>query len=843
MRVIKMQKSASRFLRNVNPITVGIALALSFGQATAAEEIQFNTDVLDIKDRSHIDLAQFSRAGYVMPGEYTLSLLINKSTLSEREVLFLTPENDPKGSEACLTPEIVREMGLKEAVEKDLKWWHDGQCLDISSLPGMSVQGDLSRNALVIGIPQAFLEYTAENWDPPARWDDGIPGVLFDYNLTGQNVRQKEMDSNISSLTGSGVAGINLGAWRLRADWQSLYNNSTTQNNNANKRVEWSRYYLYRALPSLRAKMTLGENYLGSGMFDSFRFIGGSLVSDDNMLPPNLRGYAPEVVGVAKTNAKVTVSQQGRVLYETTVAAGPFRIQDLNNAVSGKLDVSIQEQDGSVSNFQVETSTIPYLTRPGSVRYKVFAGKPADYNHHTDGPTFASGEFSWGIDNGWSLFGGALTAGDYNSAALGIGRDLLALGAISADVTQSHAVLPEEGTKSGGSYRLSYSKRFEETDSRVTFAGYRFSERSFMNMSQYLNARYYRQNGANLAGGKELYTITFNQQFRTLDLSAYLSYNHQTYWDRPANDTYSLSLAHYFDFMGLKKLSVNATAYRNKYNNVYNDGAYLGISIPWGSTGSIRYDAQVSKGSSSHSVGYSDNVDEQLSYSLSTGITNTGEKSGAAYATYRGDKNETTMTVSQQDSGYTALGMTLKGGVTATTNGAALHRVGVSGGTRMLVDTSDVGGVPVRGGGSVTHSNMFGKAVVTDVNSYYRTNVTVDLNKLDDDVEAMTSVVEGTLTEGAIGYRKFGMIAGRKAMAIIKLANGTTPPFGASVKNKNAVQTGIVNGDGQVWLSGIVVGEKMSVTWDGKVQCQISLPQTLPENIDEDMLLLPCEVE
>nr|CDS57104.1 hypothetical protein SYMBAF_190085 [Serratia symbiotica] len=27
---------------------------------------------------------------------------------------------------------------------------------------------------------------------------------------------------------------------------------------------------------------------------------------------PNLRGYAPKVSGVAKTNAKVTVSQQGR---------------------------------------------------------------------------------------------------------------------------------------------------------------------------------------------------------------------------------------------------------------------------------------------------------------------------------------------------------------------------------------------------------------------------------------------------------------------------------------------------------------------------------------------------
>ena len=82
------------------------------------------------------------------------------------------------------------------------------------------------------------------------------------------------------------------------------------------------------------------------------------------MLPPNLRGYAPEVTGVAKSNAKVIIRQQGRVLYETTVAAGPFRIQDLNDAVSGELNVRVEEQDGSVQEFTMNTASIPYLTRP-----------------------------------------------------------------------------------------------------------------------------------------------------------------------------------------------------------------------------------------------------------------------------------------------------------------------------------------------------------------------------------------------------------------------------------------------------------------------------------------------
>lgn len=144
----------------------------------------------------------------------------------------------------------------------------------------------------------------------------------------------------------------------------------------------------------------LGENVLNSDIFDSFRFVGASLVTDNNMLPPNLRGYAPEVTGVARSNAKVIISQQGRILQESLVAAGPFRIQDLNDAVSGQLNVRVEEQDGSVQQFTMETATIPYLTRPGTVRYKVATGRPSDWQHHANGPLFATGEFSWGITNG-----------------------------------------------------------------------------------------------------------------------------------------------------------------------------------------------------------------------------------------------------------------------------------------------------------------------------------------------------------------------------------------------------------------------------------------------------------
>ncbi|MNE96079.1 Outer membrane usher protein PapC precursor [compost metagenome] len=101
-------------------------------------------------------------------------------------------------------------------------------------------------------------------------------------------------------------------------------------------------------------------------------------------------------------------------------------------------------------------------------------------------------------------------------------------------------------------------------------------------------------------------------------------------------------------------------------------------------------------------------------------------------------------------------------------------------------------------------------------------------------------MVQATLTEGAIGYRKFDVIAGEKAMAVITLADGSTPPFGATVMNANKQETGIVNDGGNVYLSGLQAGDRMTVHWSGAAQCTISLPKMLPDSTLSN-LLLPCQ--
>lgn len=825
------------FFTLVNPVAFAVSLALlGCNLALAADEIQFNTDILDVKDRAKIDLNQFSRAGYIMPGMYRFTIRLNKSEIPEQDINFYAPDDDPRGSAACLTPDIIATFGLKSENIDKLTWWHNHQCLSIAPLKGSEIRPDLGSSALYISMPQAYLEYTADNWDPPSQWDNGIPGILFDYNVNAMNT-QPQHGNDTLDVSGNGTTGMNMGPWRLRADWQARYSDTKGDSAAKMRQWDWSRYYAYRAISALRARLTVGEDFLASDLFDSFRYTGLSLNSDDKMLPPNLRGYAPEVTGVAKTNAKVTVSQQGRVISETQVAAGPFRIQDLNSAVNGKLDVKVQEQDGSVQTFQIDTANIPYLTRPGLVRFKVASGKPSDYRHHSEGPGFGVGEFSWGVNNGWSLYGGLLAAGDYNAYALGLGRDLLALGAISFDVTESQARLPHEGTKSGGSYRVSYSKRFDDYNSQVTFAGYRFSERNFMNMSQYLDARYH--DSENPGSGKELYTITFNQQFPAINLSAYLNYSHQTYWNRPTNDTYNLSVSDYFDLGSLKNVSLSLTAYRTKYDGVNDDGGYVSVSLPFGNGGTISYDSRFGSGRPQQSVSLYDRIDDNNNYRISAGTTGSDFGNGSAYFTHEGDLAEVSLNAAVESKEYRAYGMTMQGGMTVTPYGAALHRSTSMGGTRMMVDTGGVSGVAISGSDGLTYSNSFGKAIITDMSSYYRSSVNVDMDALPDDVEATRSVVQGTLTEGAIGYRKFGIIAGRKGMATIKFADGSSPPFGATVMNNDKAQTGIVGEDGQTWLSGINPAETMIVRWGDEQECRIAFPKRLPENLMGN-LLLPC---
>ena len=808
-----------------------IVLIMVFVYSSASSATEFNTDVLDVEDRNTVDLARFVSPNYMMPGHYFMSINVNDTLYPEQAINFYPSESDANVTEACLPFSVVQTLGIKTSVLKELTFWKSGQCANLATINGLTSRSDMSSATIYLNIPQAWLTHVDANWTPISSWDVGTNGAMLDYNAN-TSISRDSTGFQSRQTSGNGTAGFNLGAWRLRGDFQGSHYSSAF---GSSQQFTWSSLYAYRPIPEWGAKLTLGESYMNSNVFDSFRYSGIDLSSDDQMVPPNLRGYAPEITGVARSNAHITVRQGQRVLYETTVPSGPFRIQDLNGAVSGALDVEIVEAGGETQRYQVQTANVPYLSRPGRIRYKASVGRPIFYDHATAGPVFTMGEASWGINNKWSLYGGTLQTQGYSANALGVGRNLFSFGVISADLTHSAAQIPGVSTATGNSLRLNYAKRFDSIDAEISFAGYRFSEEKFMTMDQYIDAR---QNFGWRSNSKSMYTVLASKAFLDSGISGNLSFIHQDYWNKKSSESLNIFLSRYMRTGWLAGGSTSLALSRSQYDLQNDTSLSLSLTVPFGEKSRLGFDVYTSGGKSRQRATFSQ-YSKASSYQISASQDAQGAGSDAYYS-YRGQAGEVNVNASYQGNGDSNLGVSVQGGITATAAGVAAHGAAYNGGTRLMIDTDGVSGVSLQNGEE--RSNLLGVAVIPAVNSYYKTDVRVDIDNLPDDVEAKTSVVQATLTEGAIGYRKLLMSQGAKSMVIISLPDGSHPPFGTTVTDRDGREVAMIDDKGFTYLTGIRPSESFYAQWGQSKKCQITMPERFTPTPQQRILCVPITI-
>lgn len=168
---------------------------------------------------------------------------------------------------------------------------------------------------------------------------------------------------------------------------------------------------LQRDVRSLKSLLRIGDTYTTGDVFDSIQFRGVQLMSDDEMLPDSQRGFAPTIRGVAHSNAKVTVSQHGYVIYETFVSPGAFAISDLYpTSQSGDLEVKVTESNGAVRTFTQPYSAVPYMLREGRGKFSLSAGRYHS-GESVRSPEFLQGTLFYGLTAGFTLYGGTQLAG------------------------------------------------------------------------------------------------------------------------------------------------------------------------------------------------------------------------------------------------------------------------------------------------------------------------------------------------------------------------------------------------------------------------------------------------
>lgn len=830
------------------PTLTAAALLVSGGPAQARD--YFDPGLLSLSGTqvAATDLSAFETSGKIPPGTYTVTLFVNQVERGQRTLVF---KADAKGDvHPELTPAFLHEEGVNtEALPTFVGLPKSEPVKDLATLiPESRVKFNLAQLRLELSIPQIAMQANAQGSVDPALWDEGVPALLFNYNVNGgrnwQSAQTGMDKSTNTNLFGTVQGGANLQAWRLRSTMSYTRNTSNGDSmvSQTTQRTDFNNTYLQRDIAAWRSEVLAGENSTANDVFDSVPFRGVRLNSSDDMLPNSLRGFAPVISGIAQSNARVTVSQNGNVVYQTYVAPGPFRIEDLFQTGSGgDLTVTITESDGTVRTQSVAYSALPVMRRPGSLKYELTAGR---YNggitEDSQEATFVQGTAIYGLPHNVTLYGGGLVAKDYASLVAGSGISLGYFGALSADITTSSATLQgQDDRKSGTSYRVRYAKSLLETGTSVDLAAYRYSTRNYYSFADFNNTGYQLRDGQvpwALDRQRSAIQVRLSQQLDKWG-ALYLSASRNDYW---GND---------------KVMNSVSAGYNGNYRGVTYGLAYSidrlrlkGDKNDWPENRQVSLNVQVplSLFSPASSLGRSAYASYQMTHNNHGQVQQQAGISGAAldnrmsYSVMQGWSNGQNSSNSTLNAGYQGSKGTVNGGYSYSSsnrslnlggNGALLvHPGGVTlshmlGNSAAVVSAPGAAGTQVMNGGNVQTDGR-GYAVVPYLSNYQSNTVSLNPATLPDDVDITQSSVNVYPTKGAVVLANFATRVGYQVLVTLLQGDGSPVPFGTLVTVDNAPgsepNTGIVGDGGQVYLSGLPEQGALKVIWgrDAGQQCR-----------------------
>ncbi|WP_348959211.1 fimbria/pilus outer membrane usher protein [Enterobacter cloacae complex sp. Mu1197] len=808
-----------------------IAFALAGSMQNTMARDYFNPDLVELDNPQNggkADLAAFE-AGSQAPGTYHVDVMLDNELVDTRDIEFKTSgaPNDEGKLEPCLTVEQLKEWGVKTELFPALAVDNE-RCANLHAIPSGSTEFQFGAQRLLISIPQAAISRQARGYVPPEQWDDGITAALLNYSLSGANNRSRNGSSDTSNTQYANLRpGINIGPWRLR--------NYTTWSRDEDGKDKWDSVYTYaqRAIVPLKAQMTLGDSTAPADVFDSMPFRGAQLASDDDMQPDSLKGYAPVVRGIARTNAQVIVRQNGYEIYQTYVAPGAFEITDMYpTGGAGDLQVTIKEADGSIQQFTVPFASLPVLQREGRFKYAVTGGQYRSYNSSVDKTPFAQITGIYGLPYGLTAYGGGQTSSHYQSVAAGMGKNMGDLGAVSVDVIQAWSTPQNLPSDSGQSWRARYSKNFVETGTNFAIAGYRYSTKGYYGMQEVLDS--YGDTGSLQNRRRNRMELTMNQSLGGSLGSIMVSAVREDYWNSGrAMESWSLG---YNNFWNGISYGLTYTSTRNGNPGTYgNPTSYdkdrmvaFNISVPldkflpqtW-----ANYSVNNSKNNgTTHTVGINGTALENnaLNWNVQQGYgSNNVGYSGNVNGDYKGTYGEVTAGYSY-DQNNERLNYGIQGGVIAHADGVTLSQP--LGETNVLVKVPGAKGLTVRNQ-TGAKTDYRGYTTVNNVNVYRKNDIVIDPESMSDDVELDLTTRTVVPTRGAVVRAEYTANVGQRALFTLLRGNGKPVPFGAIVSVNGIKNSGFIVGDnGQVYLTGLGENVDLIAQWGegSDKQCKAS---------------------
>ncbi|RQR67024.1 fimbrial biogenesis outer membrane usher protein [Burkholderia sp. Bp9126] len=789
---------------------------------TEFAQVQFDPGFLNNGTRQPIDITRFERGNFTQPGTYNVDLIVGQNWIGRYDIAFKAASGTPE-AQPCFDEATLRRIGIdftKLPAETVAAVTVEGACRRIGQIvPEASASFDFSEQRLTLSIPQASLMRTARGYVSPDQWDSGVPVAMLGYNANVYRSKSKGAAADTQAYVGIN-GGVNVGNWHFR------HNGSYSWSQRGGNRYQNVNTYVQRDLPSLASQLTLGEATTTGDIFDSSQFRGVRLATDDRMLPDSLRGYAPVVRGLANTNAKVTIRQNGVTLYETTVSPGPFEIGDLYpTGYGGDLQVTVTEADGSTHSFAVPYAAVPMSLRPGIQRYSFVTGTLRNQQDSSN-PLFAQATYQRGLSNMLTGYGGITVAAGYAAAMIG-GAFNTRVGAFGLDVTQASTSIPGVKRFNGTSLRFSYAKSVVPTGTDISIAAYRYSTNGYFNLNDAMSTRDAVRDGYpvdRIWRERNRASLTLNQRLGDKAGQLNISTLAANYWNRAGSDvSYSVGYSNSF-----RNVSYSLTASRQR-----NSGGemstlyYASVTIPLGRTRPASLTTNLSHDTRGRTqvqsmLSGSLGADNNLSYGVSANYANgqgSTDAGGNANVTYRGRYAELGL-AGGGSSDYQQGSLSLRGGVVAHPGGVTLSQPLSE--TFGIVEAKGAEGARVTNASGV-RIDQRGYAIVPYLTPYNRNTVEIDPIGTSMDVELKETSQQVAPRNGAVPFLTFRTHTGRSAVIQARKPDGTPLPFGAAVTDETGKELGVVGQASKVLARGLKDKGELTVKWgdDSGSLCRI----------------------
>ncbi|QQX79911.1 fimbrial biogenesis outer membrane usher protein [Shewanella sp. KX20019] len=766
------------------------------------------------------DLKQITN-GIFDNGNYLLDVYINDRIVRQNQEVKIY--NQPNRPLICLDRKFWKLSGIN-ITDKIVKIINSkSDCISTEEL-NIDIDYKINKNALKVSmnIPQIHMRRRHGD-NKRDSWDYGQTAVFTNYNsnifvIKGRN----EQSVNSPTLSGhlSLNSGINIGKLQIRNRTSYIFNQNKDRYS-----ANWNSFQTYAniILPVLNSSIRIGDAFTLSNTFSSVSFIGAQLKSDKRMQPRSQQGYAPVVRGVAASTSEVKVKQNNVVIYQTTVPAGPFAIEDIvTTNVRRDLEVEVTNVNGEISHF-----IVPYVATSNSLRentsqYEVSIGILEELESN---PAFVDLVYERGINNMWTLNGGLRISKNYFS--VGSGAIIASrLGALGFNAVYAQANLGEQHSR-GWKLGVDYSKYFA-TGTNVSLANYQYSSENFIELGSVDDELHRLQSENNALDFnskiRDLSSVTINQNLSAFG-NLYTSASMTNYrGNSPATKQIQLGYSNDFGILSLN-LSYLKQLSNNSIQQFNEDIISLSLSIPFDN---MRWNSNFNK---------TKHAGESYSLSMANLPTEQGNVTYGIQLTKDNSNNLINGSLNKQ---FSALNLSLGAGVgdanyqanASLRGGLVIHSGGLTfsqplGNSFAIVKAKGADGAQVNGQNITIDNN--GYAVVPSLTPYNENHISLNTSNTQYDIELSSNGTSIIPVNGASVEVEFEVVAGQPILAHFQFNNGTNLELGSYVYDEDNQLLGMIAQGGYSYLRVEDLQGDLTVKWGRKSQYSCQTNYQIPE--------------